>query len=239
MPLKIQSIGTSIFHQSINHCSVLQLWDLWNVFCMHLNLSQKRAGALQTSSRYQPALAQPRSLYTEGVCQKLPTWAWVDWEKFTVLRSGQGAWVSPQKGLFAIMGNIHPIKCLMVFEPWATQWKSLTGCVKEQVYSLCPASGGHWRHPLFYSSALLVHCREGPGSLEKRRELTGLSFQQLVRCPHLRNSFEAGDEGMCDVSTCWKQLFQVCAVLLCCLFSLVLSTCRVVAVMGELCFSSN
>lgn len=169
MPWKIQSVGTSILHQSINHCSVLQLWDLWNVFCMHLNLSQRRAGTLQTSSHYQPALAQPQSLYTEGVCQKLPKWAWVDWKKFTVLRRGQGAWVSPQKGLFAIMGNIHPTK--VPDGPWAlgspveiSDWM----CEGTGLFSLTSL---WWAlNPLFYSCALLCLCIAGKGQEAWRKE---------------------------------------------------------------------
>lgn len=183
MPLKIQSVGTSIFHQSINHCSVLQLWDLWNVFCMHLNLSQKRAGTLQTSSCYQPALAQPRSLYTEGVCQKLPTWAWVDWEKFTVLRRGQGAWVSPQKGLFAIMGNIHPIKCLMVLEPgqpsgnlWLDVWRN------RFILSAQPLVG---TEGTLCFIALLCLCIAGKGQEAWRKEGSwqGWAFSSLWDVP--------------------------------------------------------
>lgn len=62
------------------------------------------------------------------------------------------------------------------------------------------------QHPSFYSSALLW---QGEARKEKKG-MRGLNSQQLVRCPQLRSSFEAGDAGMCDVSTLWKQLFQVC-----------------------------
>lgn len=130
MPLKVQSVGTSILHQSINHCSVLLLWDLWHIFCMHLTWSQRRAGALQTSSHVPLQLWLSLGVCTQKeapVCQKLPEWVWVGWEKFTVVRSGQGTWFSPLKGLFAMMGNTIPFRCLVVLESWAAQRKPLTG----------------------------------------------------------------------------------------------------------------
>lgn len=147
MPLKIQSAGTSILHQSINHWSVLQLWDVWHIFCVHLTWSQRRAGTLQTSSRVtsQLWLSLGVCAHKEApVCLKLPKWVWVDWEKFTVLRRGQGAWFSPLKGLFAMMGNTIPLKYLMVLSPGQPRGNLSVALQREQVYSVRAAPMGTW-----------------------------------------------------------------------------------------------
>lgn len=75
------------------------------------------------------------------------------------------------------MGDIIPIKCLMVLESWASQWQSLSGSAEGTCfYSAWAATDGHWRQlgntPCFI--ALLCYGRERPGrkTREWRSELS-------------------------------------------------------------------